>query len=104
MYRGWWFACTAIPILAATLGPLANVLSIGALVTSWRVDLIDPANPAGDLLPGMSFSSVSSAPKRAATLGGEDYGQSVLITYLLFGSDQSISPVALLFDYSGKIA
>ncbi|KAF2205739.1 voltage-gated potassium channel [Delitschia confertaspora ATCC 74209] len=32
----WWFACTAIPLLAATLGPLANVLSIAALVTSWR--------------------------------------------------------------------
>lgn len=41
----WWFASTGIPILAATLGPLANVLSIGALVTSWRVDLEDPANP-----------------------------------------------------------
>jgi potassium channel subfamily K len=32
----WWFASTAIPLLAATLGPLANVLSIAALVTSWR--------------------------------------------------------------------
>ncbi|KAF2034250.1 potassium channel-like protein [Setomelanomma holmii] len=32
----WWFASTAIPLLAATLGPLANVSSIAALVTSWR--------------------------------------------------------------------
>ncbi|KAF2708700.1 voltage-gated potassium channel [Pleomassaria siparia CBS 279.74] len=40
----WWFASTAIPILAATLGPLANVLSIGALVTFWRLDLRDPAD------------------------------------------------------------
>jgi potassium channel subfamily K, other eukaryote len=37
--RQWWFASTAIPLLAATIGPLANVLSIAALVTSWRVQL-----------------------------------------------------------------
>ncbi|KAF1997791.1 voltage-gated potassium channel [Amniculicola lignicola CBS 123094] len=41
----WWFASMAIPILAATLGPLANVLSIGALVTFWRLDLRDPTDP-----------------------------------------------------------
>lgn len=33
-------ASTAIPLLSATLGPLANVLSIAALVTSWRMCLI----------------------------------------------------------------
>ncbi|KAF1913058.1 potassium channel-like protein [Ampelomyces quisqualis] len=32
----WWFASTGIPLMAATLGPLANVSSIAALVTSWR--------------------------------------------------------------------
>ena len=32
----WWFCSTAIPLLAATTGPLANVMSIAALVTSWR--------------------------------------------------------------------
>ncbi|KAF2713247.1 voltage-gated potassium channel [Pleomassaria siparia CBS 279.74] len=32
----WWFASTGIPLLAATLGPLANISSICALVTSWR--------------------------------------------------------------------
>ncbi|ORY11072.1 hypothetical protein BCR34DRAFT_614864 [Clohesyomyces aquaticus] len=42
----WWFASTAVPILAATLGPLANVLSIGALVTFWRLDLRDPNDPS----------------------------------------------------------
>ncbi|KAF2207530.1 hypothetical protein CERZMDRAFT_6163, partial [Cercospora zeae-maydis SCOH1-5] len=36
----WWFASTAIPLLAATLGPLANVLSIAALVTYWRMCLV----------------------------------------------------------------
>lgn len=34
--RDWWFASTAIPLIAATSGPLANVCSIAALVTSWR--------------------------------------------------------------------
>ena len=47
----WWFASTGIPILAATLGPLANVLSIGALVTYWRINLEDPANPGQTLAP-----------------------------------------------------
>jgi len=39
--QDWWFASTAIPLLAATIGPLANVLSIAALVTTWRVALKD---------------------------------------------------------------
>ncbi|TVY38332.1 Outward-rectifier potassium channel, partial [Lachnellula subtilissima] len=39
--QDWWFASTAIPLLAATLGPLANVLSIAALVSKWRVTLPD---------------------------------------------------------------
>ena len=34
--QDWWFASTAIPLLAATMGPLANVMSIAALVTPWR--------------------------------------------------------------------
>lgn len=34
--QDWWFASTAIPLLAATTGPLANVLSIAALITPWR--------------------------------------------------------------------
>ncbi|TVY47555.1 Outward-rectifier potassium channel TOK1, partial [Lachnellula cervina] len=37
--QDWWFASTAIPLVAATLGPLANVLSIAALVSKWRVEL-----------------------------------------------------------------
>lgn len=45
--RDWWFASTAIPLLAATTGPLANVMSIAALVTAWRNDY-DPAYPGID--------------------------------------------------------
>lgn len=37
--QDWWFASTAIPLMAATIGPLANVLSIAALVSKWRVTL-----------------------------------------------------------------
>jgi potassium channel subfamily K len=43
--QDWWFASTAIPLLAATLGPLANVLSIAALVTPWRSCLIIDVQP-----------------------------------------------------------
>jgi potassium channel subfamily K len=47
-FRRWWFASTAIPLLAATIGPLSNVLSIAALVTPWRVTLPnDGALPEG---------------------------------------------------------
>ncbi|KAL8849937.1 MAG: hypothetical protein Q9221_005116 [Calogaya cf. arnoldii] len=42
--QDWWIASKAIPLLAATLGPLANVMSIAALITSWRnnYDVNDP--------------------------------------------------------------
>lgn len=46
--QDWWFASTAIPLLAATTGPLANVMSIAALITSWRNNY-DPAYPGQDL-------------------------------------------------------
>ena len=45
--KDWWFASTAIPLLAATTGPLANVMSIAALITSWRNNY-DPAYPGQD--------------------------------------------------------
>lgn len=45
--QDWWFCSTAIPLLAATTGPLANVMSIAALVTSWRSNY-NPANPGID--------------------------------------------------------
>jgi len=40
-YRDWWFASTAIPLIAATAGPMANVMSIAALVTTWRMNITD---------------------------------------------------------------
>ncbi|CAI6334115.1 unnamed protein product [Periconia digitata] len=35
----WWWASALIPLLGATLGPLANLSSIAALVTSWRAQI-----------------------------------------------------------------
>lgn len=32
----WWFASTAIPLIVATFAPMANMLSIAALVVYWR--------------------------------------------------------------------
>ncbi|KAL4783401.1 hypothetical protein BJX76DRAFT_348620 [Aspergillus varians] len=37
--QDWWFASTAIPLLAATTGPLANLMSIVALVSPWRSNI-----------------------------------------------------------------
>jgi potassium channel subfamily K len=34
--RDWWFASTAIPLIAAATAPFANVMSIMALAISWR--------------------------------------------------------------------
>lgn len=34
--QSWWIASTAIPLVAAAAGPLANVMSVVALVLSWR--------------------------------------------------------------------
>ena len=45
--QDWWFASTAIPLIAATSGPLANVMSIAALITSWR-NHYDPDYPGQD--------------------------------------------------------
>ncbi|KAF3909757.1 hypothetical protein AA313_de0209991 [Arthrobotrys entomopaga] len=35
----WWFAAKGIPLVAATVGPLANLTSVAALVSSWRANL-----------------------------------------------------------------
>ncbi|KAF9887179.1 Potassium channel [Aspergillus nanangensis] len=37
--QDWWFASTAIPLIAATTAPFANVMSIVALVMPWRSTL-----------------------------------------------------------------
>ena len=51
----WWFAGTAIPLIAATLAPLANVLSLAALVTYWREDLNDGSGNREPELAGRPY-------------------------------------------------
>ncbi|KAL2813962.1 hypothetical protein BJX63DRAFT_393206 [Aspergillus granulosus] len=38
--QDWWIASTAIPLAAATTGPLANLMSIVALVIPWRNNIV----------------------------------------------------------------
>jgi potassium channel subfamily K len=46
--QSWWIASTAIPLVAAAAGPLANVMSIVALVQPWRNTIISrETGPAG---------------------------------------------------------
>lgn len=42
----WWFASTAIPLIAATFAPMANMLSIAALVSYWREHVQNFDTPA----------------------------------------------------------
>lgn len=47
--QSWWIASTAIPLVAAAAGPLANVMSIVALVMPWRSKIISRVDgPAGN--------------------------------------------------------
>ncbi|CAG8123330.1 unnamed protein product [Penicillium olsonii] len=47
--QSWWIASTAIPLLAAATGPLANVMSVVALVMPWRSDILsETVGPAGN--------------------------------------------------------
>ncbi|KAF7560306.1 hypothetical protein G7046_g3851 [Stylonectria norvegica] len=41
----WWFASSAFPMIAGTLGPVASAFSICALVRPWRQRLVGGANP-----------------------------------------------------------
>ncbi|KAJ5413051.1 hypothetical protein N7465_005356 [Penicillium sp. CMV-2018d] len=45
--QSWWIASTAIPLVAATTGPLANVMSIVALVMPWRSKILSTDSAAG---------------------------------------------------------
>jgi potassium channel subfamily K, other eukaryote len=36
LFSRWWFASSAFPMLAGTLGPVASAFSICALVRPWR--------------------------------------------------------------------
>ncbi|EME47336.1 hypothetical protein DOTSEDRAFT_166301 [Dothistroma septosporum NZE10] len=56
--QDWWFASIAIPLIAAAVGPLANVFSVAALVTSWRIECQFSGNATalGTQLDGQDFA------------------------------------------------
>jgi potassium channel subfamily K len=72
--QDWWFASTAIPLLAATLGPLANVLSVAALVTAWRSCLIIDVKP-GAAAKACAWNGYGST--LGPQLEGQPYGDPV---------------------------
>ncbi|PYH45751.1 potassium channel family protein [Aspergillus saccharolyticus JOP 1030-1] len=45
--QNWWIASTAIPLISATTAPLANVMSIVALVSSWKVTVLTQTDSFG---------------------------------------------------------
>lgn len=61
----WWFASSAFPLIAGTLGPVANAFSICALVRPWRQKFL----PGSDLDKAQFVTDpiwcvISSAPLR----------------------------------------
>ncbi|KAE8393403.1 hypothetical protein BDV23DRAFT_149607 [Aspergillus alliaceus] len=47
--QDWWFASTAIPLIAATTSPFANVMSIVALAMPWKSEIhADQKDPEGN--------------------------------------------------------
>lgn len=49
--QSWWIASTAFPLVAAATGPLANLMSIVALVMSWKSKIVSKTEgPAGNLV------------------------------------------------------
>ncbi|KAG7442346.1 voltage-gated potassium channel [Guyanagaster necrorhizus] len=46
----WWFASVGVPMIAGTFGPVANLMSICALVQPWRV-MIPPSETEGNGVP-----------------------------------------------------
>jgi potassium channel subfamily K len=85
--RDWWFASTAIPLLAATIAPLANVLSIAALVTYWRMDIDN-----GQGQPGPQFKGVTYRDPR--------WCYWLNLVSLICGF---VGNVFLLFNFTGRI-
>lgn len=72
----WWFASTAIPLLAATLGPLANVLVATSSshlmpITEQAPDPLSlhlyPTGGRTSILTGGSFLPMKASPTRTLT-------------------------------------
>ncbi|KAL3477390.1 hypothetical protein BJX99DRAFT_246164 [Aspergillus californicus] len=83
----WWFAATAIPLIAGTMGPLTNLMAITALVMPWR-----------DFVPGTN-ADVSGLPLRN-DLSNPTWCIALSATSLACGVIGSIS---LLFKLAGAV-
>lgn len=68
----WWFAGKGIPLIAATLGPLANLTSLCAIICTWEqigldtnmgraVGIKDPAWSVDRPIPPRTFSRTTSS-------------------------------------------
>ncbi|KAL1305373.1 hypothetical protein AAFC00_002267 [Neodothiora populina] len=95
--RDWWFAGTAIPLLAATLGPLANVLSIAALVTYWRMCLIDGVDPA--TCPSIGVDTLL-AELYGHTFEDPKWCYDLNVVSLVAGF---VGNIFLLFNFTGRV-
>ncbi|KXJ95693.1 hypothetical protein Micbo1qcDRAFT_217414 [Microdochium bolleyi] len=86
--QDWWFSATAVPLIAATQGPLSNVLSIAALVNAWRATLPNNGElPEGADQFGTPVRDPQCPPIGPAEIYGQGYWYAVLAagTYL-FGA------------------
>lgn len=88
--RDWWFASTGIPLLAATLGPMANVFSIAALVSPWRAMYTDPLliDDTAIGYPDANWCVVLNAVSLAFGFGGN--------FFLLFNFTQAVRYIVAL--------
>ncbi|KAF1345323.1 hypothetical protein BDV97DRAFT_372536 [Delphinella strobiligena] len=96
--RDWWFAGTAIPLLAATIGPLANVLSIAALVTYWRMCLVDGVETHVCPWDGNESSLLAQLDGHTYRDPRWCYDLNVLSVVMGF-----IGNIFLLFNFTGRV-
>ncbi|KAK5729025.1 Potassium channel [Elasticomyces elasticus] len=97
--ESWWFASTAIPLLAATIGPLANVTSIAGLVTYWR-----QCNIPGSTADNASYCA-GNTDVLLAPLDGQSYTDPewCIILNALSLATGLIGNLFLLFNFTNRI-
>ncbi|KAE8379586.1 hypothetical protein BDV26DRAFT_259108 [Aspergillus bertholletiae] len=91
--QDWWFASTAIPLIAATTSPFANVMSVIALAMSWRSEILpgqqdSNGDPVQVLLPDPRWCVGLNATSLAFGLMGN--------LFLLFNFTRTIRYIVAL--------
>lgn len=92
----WWFASTAIPLIAATFAPMANVLSIAALVVSWRNNLVTEICTDGVCTPTTS----ATAPDASIGFPDPSWCIALNIASLVCGF---VGNLFLLFNFTKRV-